>query len=88
MNPLNLAKTALSFGVSIGAGAVVGNAIKTSIPSNSKLLQKISIATGGFVLSSMVGEMASKYTIHNLDTTLNAFKQAKTAADESSQSDS
>lgn len=77
MNPLAIAKTATGLIVSVGAGAVVSNAIKASTPASTKVIAKIAIGVGGFVLSSMVGEMATKYVNENIENGLNVFKQAK-----------
>lgn len=79
MNPLAIAQTAAGLVVSMGAGAVVSNAIKQSTPASTKLIAKISIGIGGFVLSSMVGEMATQYVNRNIETGLAQFKQAKDA---------
>jgi cell division protein FtsX len=75
--PLSIAKTAAGIVTSLGAGAVVSNAIKASIPANSKTIQKISIGIGGFVLSSMVSEMATKYVNENIDSAVKQFQTAK-----------
>lgn len=79
MNPIALARTAAGLVVSAGAGAIVSNAIKASTPANAKIIQKISIGIGGFVLSNMIGDMATKYANDNIDTAVNTFKQAKEA---------
>jgi len=77
MTALSIAKTAAGLIASLGTGAVVSNAIKASIPANSKTIQKISIGIGGFVLSSMVSEMATKYVSENIDQAAQQFKLAK-----------
>jgi hypothetical protein len=79
MNPLAIAKTATGLVVSMGAGAVISNAIKASIPANSKVIQKVTIGIGGFVLSSMVGEMATQYVNKNIDAGIQQFQDAKAA---------
>lgn len=70
MTPLTITKMIADVVVSAGAAAVVGNAIKASTPATLKTTQKVSIAVGGFVLSSMVGAAASKHTSEQIDTTL------------------
>jgi hypothetical protein len=77
MNAYPLIKLAADLLVSIGAGAVVSNAIKVSTPENAKAIQKIAIGVGGFVLSGMAGEMAVKYTDQNIDNAVDQFKAAK-----------
>ncbi len=75
MNPLNLLKAAVEIVVSVGVGAVVGNAIKASTPDSVTTLQKVMIGVGGFVLSGMVGDMATKYTSETIDDTVEKVKK-------------
>lgn len=77
MNPMTIVKSVVDLAVSAGAGAVVGNAIKQSTPANAKLVQKISIGVGGFVLSGLVGAQASKYATEQIDTTIEQIKAVK-----------
>lgn len=79
MNPLGILKGVTEFVVSIGAGAVVGNAIKASTPRDLKLIPKVSIAIGGFVLSNMVGDMAAKYAAKSIDDAREEMQKAKDA---------
>jgi len=67
MNKLELLKSAAELIVSIGVSSVVGNAIKASLPENTKVVRKVAVGIGGFVLSSMVGDMASKYATESID---------------------
>lgn len=76
MNPLGIFKAATEVVVSIGATAVVKNAIKVSTPADAKTLNRISIMVGGFVLSNMVGDMASKYAVKTIDDGINGIKEA------------
>jgi hypothetical protein len=68
MNPLDLIKATTELGVSIGVGAIVGNAIKLTTAPDTKKYKKVAIAFGGFVLSSMVSDTASKYATERIDT--------------------
>lgn len=77
---LSLVKNVTCLIVSAGVGAVVGNAIKASTPEELKILQKISIGVGGFVLSGMVGNFASKYTDEQIDSTVSQFTELKDLA--------
>ena len=77
---LSLVKNVTTLVVSAGVGAVVGNAIKASTPEDLKILQKISIGVGGFVLSGMVGSFASKYADEQIDTTVSQFTELKDLA--------
>lgn len=67
MGPLTIIKSVSELVVSIGAGAVVGNAIKVSTPETAKIIQKIAIGVGGAVLSSMVGDLAAKYATGQIE---------------------
>lgn len=77
MNPLGIIKTVSDIVVSVGAGAVVGNAIKATTPLDLTLVKKISLGVGGFVLSSMAGSYASKYVTDQIDSTTNQLKELK-----------
>jgi len=79
MNAIGILKTAAELVVSVGVGAVVGNAIKISTPVDAKILQKVSIGIGAFVLSNMVGDYAAKYTTKNIEDGIAEFKKAKDA---------
>lgn len=82
MNKLNLLKSTTGLIVSAGAGAVVGNAIKASTPEDVKTAGKVLIVIGGAVLSSMVGDMASKYTADSIDDVAEGLKKSTTETDE------
>jgi hypothetical protein len=75
MNPLSLIKTAVEITVSVGVGAVVGNAIKASTPANVHVVKRVAIGVGAFVLSSMVGDMATKYATDTIDDTAGKIKK-------------
>ena len=75
MNPLSLVKTVVEVVVSVGVGAVVGNAIKASTPTNTHVVKRVAIGVGGFVLSSMVGDLATKYTNETIDDTADKIKK-------------
>lgn len=81
MNILPIVKVVAGVAASVGVGAVVGNAVKLGTPESSKLIQKIVIGVGGFVLSSMVADHASNYVEAQID---NAADQLKTALPEPS----
>lgn len=84
MKKLDILKSATGLIVSAGAGAVVGNAIKASTPADIKTIQKVLVGVGGFVLSGMAGEMASKYVNATIDETAENLSDAmKTKTEES-----
>lgn len=75
MNPLSLVKTVVEITVSVGVGAVVGNAIKASTPAKTHVVKRVAIGVGAFVLSSMVGDMATKYATDTIDETAGKIKK-------------
>lgn len=62
---LPIIKAAAGLATSLGAGAVIGNAIKATTPDNMKLASKILVTIGGVTLSSVAGDAAANY-IENL----------------------
>lgn len=79
MSILGLTKAVTDLVVSAGAGAVVGNAIKATTPPDAKVLTKVSIGIGGFVLSGAVGQWAAKYTSDQIDGTVEQIKDVSAA---------
>lgn len=69
MNPLLIVKAVTDVVVSVGVGAVVGNAIKAGTPANTHVVKRVAIGIGGFVLSGMVSDYASKYATGVIDNT-------------------
>jgi hypothetical protein len=67
MNKLDFLKGGVELLTSIGVGSIVGNAIKMTTDPNAGRLKKIAIGFGGFVLSSMTSELATKYTNEKID---------------------
>lgn len=67
MNKLEILKGASELVVSIGVSAIVGNAIKMTTDPNTGRFKKIAMGVGGFVLSRMVGEMATDYSSRKID---------------------
>jgi hypothetical protein len=58
---LPIVKGAAGIATSVGAGAVVGNAIKATTPANLKPVSKVLIGIGGIALSSIAGDLAATY---------------------------
>ena len=78
MNKMKLFKTITGTIASAGAGAVVGNAIKATTPVDIKTSGKVMVVIGGVVLSSMVGDLASKYTSDQIDEVVENLNSNKT----------
>lgn len=62
MKVLEAVQTIASLGVSVGVGAIISNVIKATTPSGIKVLTKICIGIGSFVVGSMLSDMAGNYT--------------------------
>lgn len=77
MNPVNIFKTVAAIAVSSGAGAIVGNTVKLTTPSDVKLVSKITIAAGSLALSGLVSDVASKYTEAEIEKAVEQVKNLK-----------
>lgn len=76
MKKLEIIKTAVSIGASVGVGAIVGNVVKSTTPSDVKKITKLLIGFGSLVLTGLASDMASKYTEDTIDETVAAVKEA------------
>lgn len=74
MKMLNLTKSVTEIMVSVGVGSIVGNAIKVGTPAGTHIIKRACIAVGGFVLSSMISDKASKYASEAIDETVDKIK--------------
>lgn len=83
MNPLSIVKLVAELAVSAGVGSIVSQAAKAATPDNAKLLKKISVGVGAFVLSNMVADQAVKYTSEKIDYGVDEFKKVKETIAES-----
>ena len=77
MKKLEAIKTASQIIVSVGVGAIVGNAVKITTPGNLGLVKKICVGVGSFVLSNMVSEKAIEYVDEKIDTVAYAFRTSE-----------
>lgn len=75
MTKLETVKTAAKLVVSIGVGAVVGNAVKATSPNDMKAITKLAVMLGGCVLGSMVSDKAADYTEEKIDETVETIKE-------------
>ncbi|MCX7817549.1 MAG: hypothetical protein N2317_08610 [Syntrophales bacterium] len=80
MSKLELLKKAAGIVVSVGVGAIVGNAITSTTPDTAGTIKKVCIGIGAFVLSSMITDKVSEYAENKIDE---AVAQIKGAAVES-----
>lgn len=67
MNWMSIGKGVVCFVASAGVGTVVTNVVKATMPANVSTMNKVLTVVGGFVLSSMVGAVASQYVAAELN---------------------
>ncbi len=67
MKALDAVKTVATFMVSIGAGAIVGNAVKFTTPQAIGAISKLFVTVGSVALSYMVGDKTAEYTEKKID---------------------
>lgn len=67
MDTFKIVKGISSLAVSVGAGAIVTNAIKATTPEDVKMIKKIVITIGGFAVSGIVADAASRYSNKTFD---------------------
>lgn len=67
MNKVEIVKAISEVVVSFGVGSLVGNAIKLTTDPEAGKFKKFAIGIGGFVLSNMISDSASKYTGDRID---------------------
>lgn len=60
MNPLTLARKAISLTASLGAGQIVGSIVANTTPQTT-MYQKVTVRTGALVMGYMAGEAIDKY---------------------------
>lgn len=67
MNKIAIVKSVAGVITSLGAGAVVGNAIKATTPENLKTANAVLVGVGSFVIGGMVADAASNYVKKGID---------------------
>lgn len=74
MKTLETVKAIATLAVTIGVSAIVGNVVKATTPIDVKILTKICIGLGGFVLSGMLGDLAGNYADKKIDEAVELVK--------------
>lgn len=74
MNKLEFIKTGAEIVVSIGVGAIVGNAVTLVSPTSTKAIMNFCIKAGKLALSGMVSDKASTYVRETIDSTVEKAK--------------
>jgi 3-methyladenine DNA glycosylase AlkC len=81
MKTLGILKMVAELAVSTGVGAIVSNASRAAVPENARLVKKVVVAIGTFVLSNLVADQAVKYTNEKIENGLDELKKAKASFD-------
>lgn len=79
MNKIETVKTVGQIVISVGVGAIVGNVIKSTTPSQIGLIKKVCIGIGSMVLSNMICDKASEYSNEKIDCIVNEFTKVTNA---------
>lgn len=80
MDIVPIVKSLTGLVTSLGAGAVVGNAIKATTPDNLKLVSKIFVAVGSVALSTVAGDLAANYVEGQIQDLVDNVRTSKAAA--------
>jgi hypothetical protein len=79
MKTVTVLKKSLPVVASVSTGIVVGTVLKAFTPLEPKLITKIGFGVGSFMLVSIAGDAAAKYTegyITQVETDINNLKAA------------
>lgn len=76
MKKLDAVKNVAKVVVSIGVGAIVGNAVKCTTPEDTTGIGKILVALGSLVVANMISDKAADYTEEKIDETVSEVKEA------------
>jgi large-conductance mechanosensitive channel len=74
MNKLAIAKMAVSAIVGAGTTKIVTAIVKNNIQPD-KLIDKVTVVSGAFVLGSMAADASKKYTDAKIDEAVNWFNE-------------
>ena len=74
---LETIKAVAGFGVAVGAGVIVANAVKATTPVQVNKLAKVLIHLGEFGIAGYVGEKAADYTTEQIDAVAAVFGAGK-----------
>lgn len=76
MNKLEAIKNVAKVVVSIGVGAVVGNAVKCTTPEDTKGIGKLVVTLGSLVIANMISDKSADYVEKKIDDTVEEVKDA------------
>jgi len=73
MKKLDIFKSLADLAVSIGVGAVVGNAIKATTPEDLRIYSRFAVKLGGVVISGIVVKQAQTFVRSEIDDVVKKF---------------
>ena len=76
MKKMEAVKAVAALVVSAGVGFIVSNIVKATTPADTKVIVKICIGIGSFVLAGLVSDAATDYTEKTIDEAVEMVKDA------------
>ena len=67
MKKLDIFKNIAELAVSIGVGAVVGNAVKATTPEDLRVYSRFAVKLGGVIVSGIAVKQAQRYVRSEID---------------------
>jgi hypothetical protein len=74
MTKFEMLKAAGEIVISVGVGAIVGNAVKATTPIGVGLIKKACIGISALVLANLASDSATKYTEEKIDNAVDKIK--------------
>jgi hypothetical protein len=87
MKKLELLKSAITLAASVGVGAVVTNAVKSTTPADLKVLNRVAVVIGTTAVSYVASDHASTYFGNYVDELTEMVKNIKDGLNETPKSD-
>lgn len=87
MKKLEILKSGITLVASVGVGAVVTNAVKSTTPADLKVLNKIVVVIGTTAVSYIASDGAAKYFGNYVDELTEMVKNVKDGLNETPKSD-
>lgn len=71
---IKTAKQILTFGIGVGAGCVVGNAVRFTTPANIGAVKRLCIGVASLAMGCMLGDKTSEYVSGQIDMAMDAIE--------------
>ena len=82
MKKLDILKSVITLVASVGVGAVVTNAVKSTTPADLKVLNRIAVVIGSAAVSYVASDGAAKYFGSYVDEVTEMVKNVKDGLNE------